>query len=110
VHIVSRHSTVFGLIAGLVLHTATQPTVKVGAKRLVVFLTPERVADGRVVLTTRAGRTLATRSTVLPVGTTKVVLPLPARARPGLYLVRVTARSGPAEASDVVRVKLVARS
>lgn len=109
VHILSRHATYFGLIAGLVLKTGNRPSFPIGSKNIYVFLAPERKAAATVTLETRSGTVLKTLSLTLPVHTTRLRIPLPAGLTAGLYLVKVAAASGPASANATLLVHLVGK-
>lgn len=108
VHILTRHATYFGLIGDLVLLRGNRPTFPVGSKRIFVYLAPERPAQAIVTLATRRGAPLRTLHLNLPATTTRLKIPLPHGLRAGLYLVQVTATSGPASGNATLLVRLVA--
>lgn len=109
VHILARHATYFGLLGGLVLHYGNRPTFPLDARRIFVFLAPERAASATVTLETRAGTPLDTLRLTLPAATTRLKIPLPPGLKAGLYLVKVTATSGPATTRATLRVRLAGR-
>jgi hypothetical protein len=106
VHVLTLHATYFGVIGGLVLKTGNRPTFRVGSKRVFVFLAPARAATATVKLETRSGAILRTLKVSLPATSTRLAIPMPARAKAGLYLVKVVATSGPATANATLLIRL----
>jgi hypothetical protein len=107
VHILTMHATYFGVIGGLVLKTGNRPTFPVGSKQIFVFLAPQRRATASVALETRAGVVLRKLNITLAAMTTRLKIPMPRRAKAGVYLVKVAAASGPATATATLIVRLV---
>jgi hypothetical protein len=95
------------VIGGLVLKTGNRPTFPVGSKQIFVFLAPQRRATASVALETRAGVVLRKLNITLAAMTTRLKIPMPRRAKAGVYLVKVAAASGPATATATLIVRLV---
>lgn len=106
VHVLTLHASYFGLLGSLVLHTGNRPSFPVGSKNIFVFLAPEREAGATVALETRKGVALRTMELTLPAGTTRLKIPLPAGLKAGLYLVKVSAATGPASTKATLLVRL----
>ena len=106
VHILTLHATYFGLIGNLVLKTWNRASFPVGSKNIFVYLAPQRQADATLVLETHSGKTLGSLKVTLPAGSTRVKIPLPAALKAGIYLVKVTATSGPASVQRILVVRL----
>lgn len=107
VHILTMHATYFGLIGDLVLKTWNPARFQVGAKSVFAYLAPERQTNATVVLETHAGVALKSLKVALAAGSTKVKIPLPAGLKAGIYLVKVTATSGPSSVQRILVVRLV---